>query len=408
MFSFGLQRNKLPRRIYCDHASGTPIDPKVLREMQVYFADSFHNPSAIYKEGVSIRNTIDQARVEVAGILKATKEEIFFVDGGTEANNIAILGSVRFWQKNNRGRTPHVITTKIEHASVLETCHHLETEGVEVTYLSVDDNGYIDFKELKKSLKDTTVLVSIGYVNGEIGTIQNIREIMKVIRHHRKHHQSQYPYMHTDAVQAVNYVDTITVPQLGIDLMTINGSKIYGPKKIAVLFKKTGVSLDPIVFGGHQESGLRSGTENVPYIIGMARSLSLARKHQPTESPRLKKLQDDMLHHLKEVFDEIIINAENAEKIPNIVNVTFPKLSHEEIVIRQYARGIMCSVKSACRAGEDGDSHVIQAIAETTRRPMGSIRFSFGKSTTQTDLDRVLKELKDIIDHMYQTQKDYL
>ena len=393
------------KRIYCDHASGTPVDREVLNIMKPYFIEHFHNPGSIYKEGVEVSTIINQSRIQVAHILKARPEEIIFVDGATEANNIAIFGLVKKWRTEHPGKVPHIITTQIEHASVLETCYALEEEGAVVTYLSVNKDGYINQKELKDVLTENTVVVSIGYVNGEIGTIQDIKEIMKIIRHYRKYNKSQYPYMHTDAVQAVNYIDEIGTPQLGIDLMTLNASKIYGPKKIAILFIKTGVNINPILFGGNQEKGLRSGTENVPYIVGMAGSLILARKLQASESLRLRKLQKYTQECLRKLFPKLIINAEAADIIPNIVNISFPKLSHEEIVIRLDAKGIMSSVKSACKAGEDGDSHVIKAIRKGDNT--GSIRFSFGRLTTKKDIDYLLRVLKDIVEAMNKTQKDY-
>lgn len=396
-------RSSIKRR-YFDHASGTPVDSDVYKKMKPYFISSFYNSGGIYKEGVEVNNAINKARRDVAGVLKSRPEEIIFVDGGTEANNLAILGSVRSWQKSNSHKVAHVITSRIEHASVLETCRVLQQEGVEVTYLNVNDQGIIDLKELKESIKENTVIISIGYVNGEIGVIQDIRSIMKTIRHYKKHNNSMYPYMHTDAVQAVNYVETIGVPQLGVDLMTINASKIYGPKKIAVLFVKAGSIIDPIIYGGNQERGLRSGTENVPYIVGMAQSLLSTRKLQSTEKLRLEKLQEYTTSKMHQLFDDIIINAENVEKIPNIVNVTFQNISHEEIVIRLDARGIMCSVKSACKAGEDGDSHVISSLRNSNKQ---SVRFSFGRGTTKTDIDYMLKELKNIVEGMKETLMKY-
>ncbi len=402
---FGLFQKK-NSRVYLDNASATPVDVRVLSEMQVYFNEKFYNPSALYQEGVFVRNIIEQSRNTIATELHARPQEIFFMDGATEANNAAILGIVRLWQKNNPNTQPHIITSVIEHSSVLEVFKSLEQEGVLVTYLEVDEGGIVSSKELKKELQKNTILISIGYVNGEIGTIQNIREIMKTIRHFRKHNDNQYPYFHTDAVQAVNYVSEINVLKLGIDCMTINAGKIYGPKKIAVFFKKMNVAIDPIMFGGNQENGIRSGTENVPYVVGMEHSLSLARKLQPSEILRLQKLKDFFISQLKQQFTEVIINTEGVESIPNIVNITFPNISHEEVMIRLDARGIMCSVKSACRVGEEGDSHVIKAIARDDR-PTGSLRFSMGRTTTKKDVDKVVKELKVIVENMNSVYKKY-
>ena len=395
------------KRIYLDHASATPIDARVYNDMKPYLEEKFHNPSALYTEAVETRAVIEAARHTVADLLRARPQEIVFVDGATEGNNMAILGTVRAWQKQHHGEVPHVITTSIEHASVYEVCRHLENEGVQVTYLNVDTDGQIHLQELKQSITPNTVIISIGYVNGEIGTIQDIRGVMKAVRHYRKHNTSSYPYVHTDAVQAVNYVEEIGVPQLGVDLMVINAAKIYGPKKIATLYVKTGVAIEPILYGGNQERTLRSGTEHVAGIVGMARSLSLARKHQPSESLRLTSIKNYFVSKLQDNFPDIVINASDGESIPNIVNVTFPHISHEEIVIRLDAQGIMCSVKSACKAGEDGDSHVIQAITNGADRPTGSIRFSMGRTTTKRDIDRTFRALHTIVHSMNDTYTKY-
>jgi cysteine desulfurase len=400
------------KRLYLDNASGTPISKKIVQEMHPYFSDYFHNPSALYKEAVYVKRVISDCRSAIASELKSRDQEIYFIDGATEANNLALIGVVEAWQKNNPEKKPHIITSTIEHASILETCKFLEKKyKAAVSYISVDENGYINIQEFKKALveNNNTVLVSVGYVNGEIGTIQDIRGLMKIVRHHRKHNNSIYPYMHTDAVQAVNYVDNIGVPQLGIDLMTINASKIYGPKKSAVLYIKTGTAITALVSGGNQENGLRSGTENVPAIVGMKSSLLMARKLQHSEKERLLDLKDYFIAKLKKTFHEVIINAEKSDAIANIVNITFPNISHEEIMIRLDARGIMCSVKSACKAGEDGDSHVIRAIAKSysCNRATGSIRFSMGRDTKKSHIDRVVRELKYIIKGMNETYKKY-
>lgn len=400
---------KKQKRIYLDHASGTPCSEEVLSHMLPFFRSQSYNPGGLYKESVKIRQIIEQARADVVDVLRARQGEIVFVDGATEANNLAIIGAVKFWQNKNPEKKAHIITTLVEHAAVLETCRKLESEGVEVTYLKVDEFGQISLKELKKVLRETTVIISIGYVNGEIGTITDIRGIMKIIRNYRKNIQSTYPYVHTDAVQAVNYVDEIGVPQLGIDLMTINASKIYGPKKIAVLFVKTGVHISPIIFGGNQERGLHSGTENVPYIIGMARSLSLARKLQSSESKRLRSLQFFLEKEITELFPDVILNSTAENRIPNILNLTFPNISHEELVIRLDAAGFMCSVKSACKAGEEGDSHVIRAIVggNQSDRATGSLRISLGQVTTKKNVKKFLLSFKNIVEGMKETYKNY-
>lgn len=398
------------KRIYLDYASGTACDQDVFNAMVPYFTDQAFNPGGMYRESVQVQNIIMESRIVVAGIIKSQASEIYFVDGATEANNIAIIGVVNEWKKNNPDKIPHIITTEIEHAAVLETCKYLESNGVEVSYLSVDTVGEISIKELKESLQENTVLISIGYVNGEIGTIQDIRAVMKTIRHYRKHNNSYYPYVHTDAVQATNYVENLGVPQLGVDLMTINGSKIYGPKKIAALYIKKNTPIQPIIFGGNQEQGIRSGTENVPYIVGFTEALQKTRIMQSDESSRLKKLQHFLESEIKNYDENIILNSSSENKNPNIINITVPDLSHEEIVIRLDAAGFMCSVKSACKAGEDGDSHVIRAIAKGNRpdRSTGSLRISLGREITKGHLEKFMKSFIKIVDGMKETYKNLI
>lgn len=398
---------KSSQRIYFDYASATPMDASVLAATKPYREEFFYNPSALYRESVKVKDAIEQARKKIADILKVQPKTIYFMDGATEANNTVLLGVVRTWQKNNPGKNPHVITSTIEHASVLAAIRFLEREGVETSYLGVNENGYINIKELKKEIKGNTILISIGYANGEIGCVQNIKEIMKVIRHTRKHSGDVYPIVHSDAVQAVNYCDEIGIPQLGIDMMVINASKIYGPKKIAVLYKADAVQITSLMYGGNQERGLRPGTENVPGIVAMARALELSRELQPLESKRLSLLQEYFHTQLTSIFDNIYINSNSTkERIPNIVNITFPNLSHEEMMIRLDASGILCSVKSACKAGEEGDSHVIISL-RSNGEATGSLRFSMGRATEKKDINYLLENLKRIVEGMKKTYTDY-
>ena len=398
---------KRKKSIYLDYASGTPLDREVFLSMKPYFKKKFHNPGALYKEGIVAQKAIEISREHVSDALGSHKQEIFFVDGGTEANNLALIGTIRAWQKQFPEKVAHIITSEIEHVSVIQTCKFLEKEGVLVDYLKVNEQGSIFIQDLKQSITENTVIISIAYVNGEIGVIQDLRGIMKTIRYIRKKNKNVYPYMHTDAVQAVNYISTIGVCQLGIDLMTISGSKIYGPKKIAVLFIKKGTLICSVTYGGNQEYGIRSGTENVPYIVGMASSLVKSRNLQKTENARLGILREYMFRQLHHCFDDLIINAEVGECVPNIVNISFKNLSHEEIVLRLDAKGVMCSVKSACKSGEDGDSHVIRAIRADGENT-GSVRFSFGRLTQRRDIDYVITTLKNIFETMDEVRKKYM
>jgi cysteine desulfurase len=401
-FLFKKQKNT----IYLDYAAATPIDPQVRAAMQKAQVNAWYNPNAIYGAAIAVRNRIEQAREHVARLLHARPSEIIFTDGATEANNLGIAGAVKAWKKAHPDKKAHVITTKIEHASVLDTCRALAEIGVHVDYLSVDEYGHINIKELKKLLNENTVLVSIGYANGEIGTVQDIREIAKTIRHFRKHTDSEYPYFHTDAVQAVNY-EHLGVPQLGVDLMTINAAKIYGPKKSGLLYVKTGTDIEPVMFGGSQEFSYRPGTENLQLIVGMEESLERALKLQESESIRLGELRHEFISNLKNAIPDITINGNEDQTLPNIVNISVPDISSEEIVLRLDAAGIMASVKSACKAGEDGDSHVILAIRGTNLGNTGSIRFSMGRSTSMSDLNITVDALSRIVANMRETRFRY-
>jgi len=394
--------------VYMDHASGTPTSTSVQAAMMPYLSIDFYNPGGLYTKSVSIKNDIEKARGDCAKILGANTNEIIFVDGATEGNNMAIIGSVKSWQKKNPQKTAHIITSVIEHAAVLETCKYLSETGCKVSYLAVDESGYINPKELRDTIDPNTVCVSIGYVNGEVGTVQDIKALVKSVRHFRKKQGSLYPLMHTDAVQAVNYVDLIDVKKLGIDMMTINASKIYGPKKIGILYLKNGTNIEPIIHGGGQEKGLRSGTENVPAIIAMQSALQETRSMAGTEQDRLEILKNYFQKILEQNFNEIVINNIATNSIPNIINVSFPRISHEEIILRLDAKGIMASVKSACKAGEEGDSHVILALRKNSELPTGSLRFSLGRTSTRNDVDYVVKHLKKIIENMNTTYSQYV
>jgi len=400
-----LSMNRPESTIYLDYAATTPIDPVVLETMMPYFSEHFYNPSALYKEAVGIQRVLLESRKKVAHELSARPEEIVFFDGGTEANNQAIVGTITTWKKKNPNKIPHAVTSEIEHSSVLQLFKHLEEAGeCTVDYLGIDSSGLVSAKELKKTLTENTVIVSIAYGNGEIGVIQNIKEIAKIVRHFKKHNDSVYPYTHTDAAQVAHFCN-LNVLQLGIDLMSITGSKIYGPKKIAALYIKTGTELDPLMHGGGQESSLRPGTENIPSIVGLATALELVRKKTEEESNRLFFLKEFFITSIKNIDSSIIVNnnSEKASYLPHIVNITIPNLSSEEILLRLDAKGIACSMKSACTSNREGDSHVILALREhdvKNKKHTGSIRFSFGRDTNEEQLKITLTELTKIVKEM--------
>jgi len=436
-----------------DHAAAAPMDKRVKKAMEPYWTENFGNPNALYKEGLIARSAVEKAREDIAKILGARAKEIIFTNGGTESDNLAILGvahavnggigkltSLRTDEEGNPTEAefpnsslifvsrPHIITTKFEHHAVLNSCKRLEKEGFEVTYLDVGKEGVINPKDVAKALKPETILVSIMYANNEIGTVQPIREIAKAIRDFKKKGvigvakqnfsrftlprngagsdasqnfasprlSAAFPLFHTDACQAPGYLD-INVERLGVDLMTINGSKIYGPKGIGLLYAKNGIKLEPLLYGGEQERKLRPGTENVPAIAGLAEALKIADQDREKESMRLVKLRDYFINRLLGEIPKTVLNGHSAERLPNNINVSILDAEGESIVLYLDEAGVACSTGSACTSESLEPSHVILAIGKPHAYAHGAMRFSLGRSTTKKDIDYVMKVLPDII-----------
>jgi len=408
-----------------------PKSIKKAREIYMDYASSATaNPSSIHKEGVKAKNKLENARKIVANVLSARKSEIIFTSSGTESNNLAIQGMVF----ECRGKKlPHIITTNIEHASVLETFKLLkERKLAEITIVPVETDGIVDPKKIKKEIKKNTVLVSVMYANNEIGTIQPIKEIAKEIRHWRKTHLTRFqhplldkervgerfPVFHTDAVQAGNYLD-LNVEKLGVDLLSLSGSKIFEAGRVGVLYKRSSVPLINIFGGGDQEMGLRPGTENVSEILKFSKALQSVQSIREKESERLRKLRDYFLEKLRktfifsgprfsgaptparpfenESFSEFLINGSLKQRLPNNVNITIPNIPSDLLVIELSARGIMVSAKSACKSGDSKASYVIKAINNNIKETDGSLRFSFGSKTSKSDIDYTVKTLSKIL-----------
>jgi cysteine desulfurase len=378
------------KRIYLDHAATTYLDPRVKEEMEPYWIKHFGNPSAIYEEGRVVNRVLSETRKEVASIINAKPNEIIFTGGGTESDNLAILGAARAYKKYGN----HIITTKVEHHAVLHAFSALEKEGFKTTYIDVDKDGIIDLKKFKAALKKETILVSVMLVNNEIGTIQPIAEISKIIRAHRKTNSlsGPLPLLHTDAIQGAAYLD-LNVSKLGVDLMSLNGSKIYGPKGVGLLYIKQGIDLEPVIHGGGQEKNLRSGTENVPGIVGFVKALELVQKDREKESERLIKLRDMLIDGILEEIPDSVLNGSKEERVPHNVNVSFYGVEGESVVLYLDAKGIACSTGSACSSSSLETSHVIKALNRSYEYAHGSIRFSLGKVTTKEDIEYVLKVL---------------
>ncbi len=387
---------KKSKKIYLDYASATPIEKDVLLVMNKIFKENFANSSAIHDLGVQSKNILSESRKNIAKIIDAHQNEIIFTSGSTESNNLAINGVIKNSTRLLKN-FPHIITTNIEHSSVLEVCKYLtENKLAEVTYVPVERSGIVDPKKIKKVMRKETVLISVMYVNNEIGTIQPIKEIAKEIRHFNKLNNTKV-LLHTDATQAINYLE-INVEKLGIDMMSFNAGKIYGPKGIGALYVRRRTPIEKIIFGGDQEYGMRAGTENLASVVGFAKALELTEKIKEKENnKRLKKLQDYFIKKLQNLEKDIVLNGDLENRLPNNINITIPKIPSDLLVIELSARGVMVSAKSACKSGEEGESYVIKAIKPEADQENGSIRFSLGRSTTKEDLDFTLKSLKQIL-----------
>ncbi len=385
------------KRIFLDYASTTPALHEVEKAMRPFFATSFANPSALYEEGVNARKIVEKSRKEVARILSAHSDEIIFTGSGTESDNLALFGTVKTLRL--KIPKPHIITSSFEHPAILEAAKQLEKEGVEVTYISPDKNGFITPSEIKKELKSNTVLVSVMFANNEIGTVQNIREIAKTIRLFRKEKKKDkdFPYLHTDASQAANYF-SLNVLELHTDLLTLDGSKIYGPKGIGMLFVRRGVKITPQIVGGGQEKGFRSGTENVPLIVGFTKAFSIVQSDREKESKRLNILRDFVIKKILKEHPKAKLNGSFTSRLPNNINICFPGIDAEFAVIKLDSLGFACSSSSSCRTlSENSSSYVIESIGGGEECRESSLRFSLGRGNVKKDLIALCKILKKIL-----------
>ncbi len=389
--------------------------------MKPLLDSNFANPSSLYAEGVESKKIMENARKRVAKILSAHADEIIFTSGGTEANNLALLGL--FQSAKTIIKKPQIIITNIEHPSIMEVCSEIKRRGGKVKVVRVEANGIVDPKKIKKAITNRTILVSVMYANNEVGTIQPIREIAKVIRQFRKTDgrnqqlferlrlgqtprsglsksssasPSTFPYLHTDASQAANYLD-LNVERLGVDLMTIDGTKIYGPRGAGFLVCRRRTPLWPIIFGGGQESGRRAGTENPPAALGLATALEISQSEKKREAARLCRLRDYFISEIRKHFPKAILNGDAKERLPNNVNFCFPDLDAEFAVLQLDAKGIAISSVTSCQnLNTDSSSYVVQAI-QTKNCQKSSLRFSFGRKTTKKNLDFCLEVLYSII-----------
>ena len=408
------------KHIYLDYAATTPIDKKVLDSMIPFLEQegNFGNSGSLHSFGQKAMAAIDDARIALAKTITANRREIIFTSGATEANNLIIRGVLKSFFKNQKNSSsgsqgcaiiPRIIISAIEHPSVIETVRALEKEGaIDAVYLPVNGAGVVDLKALEKNLDDKTILVSVMWVNNETGVIQPITEISKIIANFReelriknnesgensklKIQNSIYPLFHTDAVQAFNCFD-LNVIKSGVDLMTLSSHKIYGPKGIGASYIKNGVEsvIEPMATGGDQEYGLRSGTENVPAIVGFASAAGMTHGVYKTESERLKKLSERFFEKIKDKFSDVEINGSIDNRSPHIINLYFP--GHKNLGMALDMAGIAASAGSACAQRYEKPSHVLFAMAMDDTRIKGSIRFSFGRFTTPKDVDDAIERI---------------
>lgn len=376
------------KTIYLDHAAATPLDPRVLTKMQPYLTDQFYNPSALYLKAKKVRNDVEDARIRVAKVLAARPREIIFTAGATEANNIAIHGVMSTFPKAK------VLVSAIEHDSVLEIAQQYNHARI-----PVDNFGVVQLEKLRKLITPDVVLVSIMYANNEIGTIQNLSAISKIlaeVKAERQKSKNPLPlYFHSDGAQAPNVLPLL-VKNYGVDMLSLNGGKIYGPKQSGALYVATGIELEPLIYGGGQEFGLRSGTENVAGIVGFSFALEKAAKKRAAEARRLEALRHVFAQGLTSHIPTAVITTQSGV-LHNIVHITIPGIDNERIMMELDEAGIMCAVGSACSASSDEPSHVLTAIGMSDEQAQTSLRFTMGRSTTEEDITRVVAELASLV-----------
>ena len=374
-------------KVYLDYAATTPTRPEVLKEALPYFLQKFGNPSSFHSKGLEAKNAMDSARKRIGNIIGATPNEIIFTGSGTESINLAIKGVALDKMKEGK---KHLITQKTEHHAVLHSMNWLAKEfGFKISYLDVDKEGLINLKELERTIKSDTALVSIMYANNEIGTVQPIKEIAKICKEKKV-------LFHTDACQAIEYLN-INTKELGVDLMTLNGSKAYAFKGTGLLYVKEGIKLTPLMSGGGHEHGQRAGTENIAGIVALAKAFELAEKEKKKESLRLRKLRGWFIKEMQTEIYKTHFNGSKTKRLPNNANISFEGLEGESIMLYLDNEGIQVSTGSACTSQTLDPSHVLLAIGRDHGLAHGSIRFTFGKYTTKKELEYTIKVLKKII-----------
>jgi cysteine desulfurase len=389
-----LPKPKKIRPVYMDHAAATPVDDRVFSAMKPYYSEKFGNPSSLYQIGRIANGVLNDSRRIVANHLRALPENIIFTGSGTESDNMAVYGIARAHEKHGR----HIISTTIEHHAVLHPLEDLKKQGWDVTFVPVNKQGIAGAEDVIKAIRPDTVLISIMYANNEVGSLQPIAEIGRKLIQYRKEHNTPYPYFHTDACQAAGTL-SLDVEKSHVDLMTVNGGKIYGPKGSGALYLRRGVAIKPLILGGGQERRLRSGTENVPAIAGMAKALDLVQKDKEKETDRLRQLSGYLWQKIQKEITDVKLNGPEIgeNRLANNLNVTFLDVEGEALLLYLDEYGIMCSTGSACTSESLEPSHVLRAMGLPYEYAHGSLRFSLGHSNTGQDIDYLMKFLPVIV-----------
>lgn len=375
----------MKKMIYLDHAATTAIKDEVIKEMMPYLTEQYGNPSSLYSFGRKSKKAIEKAREQVAKAINSKKSEIYFTSGGTESDNWAIKGIAKYYK--NKGN--HIITSSVEHHAVINTCKRLEKEGFEVTYLPVDKDGKISVEELKNAIRKDTILISIMMANNEIGTIQPISEIGKISK-------DKGILFHTDAVQAVGSL-SIDVDNLDVDLLSMSAHKFYGPKGIGALYIRKGTSTEDFLDGGAQERGRRPGTENISSIVGMGKAIELATENLEIYQEKMCYLRDEAISKILNKIPNAFLNGHKSDRLPGNVNMIFPGMEAESMILKLDRRGIAVSSGSACASGSLEPSHVLKAIGLPHDVAQCSLRFTFGEENTIGDVEELVEALVDIV-----------
>ena len=374
------------KKVYMDHIAGKPVDPRAIEAMLPFIREFYGNPSSIHSFGHEPRKALEEARAKIVKLINAERaESIIFTSGATESNNMTVKGVA--YRNMDKGK--HVIASSIEHMSVINSCKYLKTKGFDVTFLPVDKYGLVDLDSLERELREETVLVSIQYANGEIGTVQPVREISQIV--HRKN-----AYLHVDATAANGQVP-LDVQKEGIDLLTLSSNDMYGPKGVGALYIRSGVRIEPIIHGGGQERGLRSGTENVPSIVGFGKAAEIAVNEMQSESERLIRLRDKLIKGLLESIPYAFLNGHPTNRLPDNAAVRFNFIEGESILLSLDMMGVAASSGSACTAKTLEPSHVLLATGLKHEEAHGSVLFTLGRQNTEDEVDYVVQVMPDIV-----------